>query len=546
MADASRVPSALAGVGEMDASRARRVAVLRGRVRTLSVGFFLTFVAFSSGQLLQTSINGSAGYVCVMLIYIPFGVAALVSPLVVGTYGPTRSLPLAAAGYVIFVASNVLGDVRALLPGCAIVGVAAAILWSSQGTYLGRAASAMAAASGRPMTECTSDLNGSFFAIFMSSGGVSSVLASAIMVAGGGAAGLASSVRALFVLLTCVGIAGVLVLATLAEADSESDEVVVPLRWPVRTGRRKALGGQVDGGGGEGGAAEAAEWDASVLAGGRAAIDVRVAASVSGTDAGGGGAAAEAAAPPVLEYAGGAEKGGGVPASLPSPPSVYAMLRFLATERRFHLLAPAIAFSGAGQGFVMGAWIAVSVASAPGLGTQWVGLVGAAYSFTTALGIMGWRRVAAVPAYGRTAAFVATCALQFVWYLAMAAWLSYTRLGQAAEVQAASPLPVAATTTVTVLAVLLYGSVDSVWNGFLPATLQVFYPARHDTPCAMAAIRVAYSAGFAIQSAVSLALGPARLPEQCLLLAAFLAVSSGALVHLHRSVMSLDGQARRG
>ncbi len=500
----------------------------------MSLGFFCLFVAFSSGQLLQTSINGSAGYVCVMLIYIPFAVAALVSPLIVGTYGPTLSLPLAATGYVIFVASNVLGDVRALLPGCVVVGVSAAVLWSSQGTYLGRAASAMAAASGRPMTECTSELNGSFYAIFMSSGGVSSVLASAIMVAGGGTAGLASSVRALFVLLTCVGVAGVLVLATLAEADSESNEVVVPLRWPGRARRQKALGGQAE----EGGAAEAAEWDASVLAGGRA-IDVQVAASVIETDAGGQGVSPTK----LLEVEGGAEKGEGVPAVQPGPPTVVAMLRFLATEHRFHLLAPAIIFSGAGQGFVMGAWIAVCVASAPGLGTQWVGLVGAAYSFTTALGIIGWKRVAAAPAYGRTSAFIATCAVQFVWYLAMAAWLSYARLGQAPEVP--GPLPVAATTTVTVLAILLYGSVDSVWNGFVPATLQVFYPARHDTPCAMAAIRVAYSAGFAIQSFVSLALGPARLPEQCLLLAAFLAVSSAVLVHLHRSVMSLDGEGRR-
>lgn len=231
------------------------------------------------------------------------------------------------------------------------------------------------------------------------------------------------------------------------------------------------------------------------------------------------------------------------PAPAPAPPSppptVLDMLHFLRTQRKLHLMAPAIIFSGAGQGFILGAWMAASVAHAPGLGPQYVGLAGAVYSFVCAGGILAWRKVATIPAYGRRAAFLTACTVQLVWLVAMAGWLSWAGVGVGG-----GRAPEAVTAAVTFLSILMYGTVDTVWNGFVPATLQTFYTKRNETPCAMAAIRICYAVGFSAQQGVSIGLGPARLPEQALLLAALLAVASACLYHLHVTVCSLDGTER--
>jgi formate/nitrite transporter FocA (FNT family) len=123
-----------------------------------------------------------------------------------------------------------------------------------------------------------------------------------------------------------------------------------------------------------------------------------------------------------------------------------------------------------------------------------------------------------------------------VWLLCMAAWLAYAKVNP--------DMDSSISTAVIVMSIAVIGFVDSVWNGFIPATLQTYFPIGNETPCAMAAIRICYSLGFSIQQVMSIMLGPTRLTEQALLLALFLSFSSGSLYYLHSRVCSLDGKMR--
>jgi hypothetical protein len=194
------------------------------RCRLMALGFWLLFLAYSSAQLLQTSLNKGDGFKCLSTLYAIFGAAALLAPHAVSILGPRALLSLSAAPYVVMVAANIDPNPAFLLPACAAVGWGAATLWSAQGTYVGRLAVLHAAKTGMPLTNATSQLNAAFFVIFVSSGGTSALMAAVIMMSTTDAA------RPLFLLLTGVGIAGVALLACMPAPDAP-EGVLLDTAW---------------------------------------------------------------------------------------------------------------------------------------------------------------------------------------------------------------------------------------------------------------------------------------------------------------------------
>ncbi len=472
------------------------------RVLALGLGFFFVFMSFSTSQLLASSVMpGEGGLLCLFLVYGFFALATLSAPFVLSVAAPgvdgaalPRVLSLSAICYVLMTASYLVPDGEALqLFACAAVGVGGGTLWCAQGSYIGIAARAHAAAAGCSRSQSSTRLNSLFHAPFMISGGVSNVFASVLLLSLGGSSG---TISLLFTLLTCCGAAGVGSLLLLAPPASAGGGALGPPcaargAPPPAPAVLPAVNC-------------AAPWPAPGVApwpdeeGDRAAL-------------------APAAAPP-------------------APPSPLYMLRFILSERRVWLLAPFSFAVGAGQGFVLGAWMASAVAGVAGTG--WVGLVGASFSISSALSAGAWGRFAARPTLGRRWAFASVLLLLAAWYAAMgAAWLAAGGDAQAGRPAGAAAPP--ATVVGLVSAILLFASTDPVTNGFTTATMQNFFPLPPQLNCAVAAPRFFYAVGFALQQILSLTLrrawGRPCIAEQCAELVALVALAALSMRALHRS-----------
>jgi len=530
-ADPAAPPPAAAEGGAADPAAA---AVFERRILALGVGFFFVFMSFSTSQLLASSLMpGEGGLLCLLLIYGFFALANLSAPYLLSRAAPGGDgaalpavLSLSAICYALMTASYLVPRGEALqLFACAAVGVGGGTLWCAQGAYVGIAAGAHARAAGCSRSQSMTRLNSLFHSPFMISGGVSNAFASVLMLSLGGSPG---TIQLLFALLTCCGAAGVASLLLLAPPASAGGGVMRPC------GRRAA--------------AAAAAADAAA-----AAEEERAAA------------ASPPPAPPALEAACAAQAPGSLPwpepgegdrvalapaaaaaagaAAPAAPPSPLFMLRFILTERRVWLFAPMNFAVGAGQGFVLGAWMATAVAGVAG--TEWVGLVGASFSISSALAARAWGRAAGRPAFGRRWAFAGSLALLAGWYAAMgAAWLAAGGDAQAPRARpAGAPAPPAAVAGL-VAAILLFSATDPVTNGFTTATMQNYFPAPPQLNCAVAAPRFFYAVGFSLQQLVSLGLrratGRPCIAEQCAQMLLLVAAAALSVRALHRR-FPIDG-----
>ena len=551
------------------------------RVRYLGVCFFLNFFAYSSAQTLESTLNGASGFMCLSLVYIAISLSYIVSPYIVSLFGEARLPSLffcAALPYVFMVSTKLLprspGVAAVSLLSCAGVGLGGGPLWSAQGFFIARATAAMHAAappgdSATPSTISTR-LNSVFFSISMLSGFASNTIATLVMLS---FSDVASAVRALFSLLTAVGCAG-LVAYSLLPSPGEAGGGVVALPFFLRPGRSKLAAALPAAAGGEPAACPEAPTARLVLAGGAP------------------GSAGDAAAPPPAPRRGswipwpepeeeaqcagaGAGAGAGAPALPPASgappedatvPSPLYMLRFMAATREVWHVAPVSFAAGAGQGFVTGAWMAAVVADT--VGADYVGLVGAAFCASSAACAALWGRLAQRPAYGRRTAFALSHALLLAWYLANAgAWwggglsarasaLALLRAGAGAGAAAQPlagqqlpppPLPLPLLLPLLLAASVLVAAVDPVFQAFVSATMQVYFPAKPNLACAVAAPRFFYGLGFSLQQLLALslsaALGRPAIGEQCLLHAALVCVSAASLWALHTRVRPIDPPA---
>ena len=193
------------------------------RVLLLAAGFWLVFASFGTAQLLQSSVNANVGLSCLALIYVPLALMSLVAPqLLSASAGAlTAALPACASLYALMVAANISPSPVPLLLSCAGVGLAAAVFWSAQSLYVQRCAVAYARAQGLPLTRAASYQNSVFFSVLASSGAVSSAVAAVFFLTLDAAA-----VPALFIFMTVLGVAGVVLLAFLPEPGDETTDAV--------------------------------------------------------------------------------------------------------------------------------------------------------------------------------------------------------------------------------------------------------------------------------------------------------------------------------
>lgn len=207
-------------VGDESAEKYRRA------VTSMSVAFLLIFTGYNAAQGLQSSLNGTLGYVNLAALYFTFALGCIVTPALLQRHQargrPIRVLmPPAAFIYAILVLVNMHPVPRAGDPGyelaaavdifCSfLVGLAAPVLWTVQNVYLGRCALHAAHLSedqdGDVVSRTTSAFNSLFFTYYQFAGALGTGMSSAVLLLDRGG----SSRTALFVVLGIITLAGAL------------------------------------------------------------------------------------------------------------------------------------------------------------------------------------------------------------------------------------------------------------------------------------------------------------------------------------------------
>lgn len=330
------------------------------RVTALACAFFLIFAAFSTAQLLESSLNGSSGLLCLLSLYGVFAISAASAPWLISKAGAgsaTIAMALAALPYAIMVALNLMPVRISWMTyiACAAVGAGAGPLWAAQGLYVGTAAMAHSKESdSRNLSQSASYLNARFYFVFMFSGVISNSIASLIMV---NVKEPEMAVKIMFAVLTAAAGLGILCISGLEEA-SAPDELT--FRKGGICSRRKN------------------------------AEDLTLTHSET--------------LPPLKSQV-----------TAPHPLSVIYMMIY---DSRLPLLLPASFASGALAGFILGPWISNAISLT--VGTEYVGIGGAVYSGTAVSFSRLWALLASRKQLGRRFCF-AIANLVLIGWLAVTA-----------------------------------------------------------------------------------------------------------------------------
>uniref|UniRef100_A0A7S0F3Q6 Uncharacterized protein n=1 Tax=Hanusia phi TaxID=3032 RepID=A0A7S0F3Q6_9CRYP len=488
---------------------------IRRRIQCLAVGFFCLFAAYKASEQLQTSVNRSSGYVCLLVIYSCLALSSLFAPWVVAKVGTKSLLWASSLPYVVITASYLLPKNDTLLSiSCYAVGIAASTLWTSQGEYVGKCSLLMSKSTGIALTDCTSDLNATFFAIFSASGALSLLFASVVMNL------LDNSLTVLFTVLTILGAVGVVLLALLPPPESHRSSNVAESLTRVFLASKRTDGAE---------APQPEAEDKGILALGPADAEEESAAVNAG------------------------EESGRAPHQ--SLPDFHFMVRFLATDLRMRYMIPVMLVDGARMGFFIGAFMEQVVSGL--LGVTYVATVGFISSVVTVIASVCWRKLVLNPTLGRRTAFLISFILQAIWFAFYAIWCQ-RRLGQgsrqdvdpiqeqlgnaSAGVESGDPQDVSS--SMSDLVIILSGCIinavmEPVWNSFLRATLQVYFCDSTQLPCAMSSFFVFTSVGFAIQQGISLMFS-GQLVAQCVILFFFSVAAGASMLYLHLYVCSID------
>ncbi|MEK7611105.1 MAG: MFS transporter [Patescibacteria group bacterium] len=110
-------------------------------VKKLSFGFFFIFLGYNSIQQYLTNyffLTGfpRLGYFSLSIIYLFFILGSLISPVVVARVGPKKAMTHAVAVYGMFILIVGLKIPALLYLFSALLGIAAALLWTGQNSYL--------------------------------------------------------------------------------------------------------------------------------------------------------------------------------------------------------------------------------------------------------------------------------------------------------------------------------------------------------------------------------------------------------------------------
>ncbi|XP_066292334.1 UNC93-like protein MFSD11 [Branchiostoma lanceolatum] len=112
----------------------------------LGLSFMFIFTAFNTAGMIEETViqsvqeegkfDGGSGYISLAIIYTVFAVANWGAPSVVSVCGPRNSMVIGAVIYCLFIAVFIYPMVWALYVGSVLLGLAAAILWTGEGSFL--------------------------------------------------------------------------------------------------------------------------------------------------------------------------------------------------------------------------------------------------------------------------------------------------------------------------------------------------------------------------------------------------------------------------
>jgi len=102
----------------------------------IGLQFLGLFTSFNTTQNLQTTQNKTLGFWVLSVLYITFSLSNFIAPIFISKLGISKSLAIGASGYVLFIAANIQGIPVLLIIGAICNGFGAAVLWTSQGTYV--------------------------------------------------------------------------------------------------------------------------------------------------------------------------------------------------------------------------------------------------------------------------------------------------------------------------------------------------------------------------------------------------------------------------
>ena len=110
----------------------------------LGIAFLLIAIGFNGVQQYLTSYFSDLGYISIgfnslIIIYFFFAISSPISSIFVSKYGAKKSMILASIFYSLFIFSVIDKNILLIYLSSALLGIAAALIWTGQGTYLIRA-----------------------------------------------------------------------------------------------------------------------------------------------------------------------------------------------------------------------------------------------------------------------------------------------------------------------------------------------------------------------------------------------------------------------
>ena len=111
------------------------------QTKILSVAFLLIFFGFNGVQQYVTPFFSEAemvsvGFYSLIIIYLSFTLSGQISAVFVSKYGAKKCMPTGAIFYSLFIISLLSGSAILIYFASALLGIAAALLWTGQGSYL--------------------------------------------------------------------------------------------------------------------------------------------------------------------------------------------------------------------------------------------------------------------------------------------------------------------------------------------------------------------------------------------------------------------------
>ncbi|XP_071945362.1 protein unc-93 homolog A-like [Antedon mediterranea] len=164
--------------------RARRRKTYWKNLFVLSLAFFFVFTAYMSIQNLQSSLNTEEdlGVISLTIVYgsVVFS-CIFIAPILIRKFGTKWTMAGSIVMYSVYTACNYYPTYGTLIPSSFLIGLAAAPLWTAQGTYLTTSAISLADLTNEVPETLLNRFNGIFFVIFQSNQVVGNLISSLVL-----------------------------------------------------------------------------------------------------------------------------------------------------------------------------------------------------------------------------------------------------------------------------------------------------------------------------------------------------------------------------